>query len=121
MPNNRIDAFVEYVVTGYLDGRKNKRKLFLGIEKKALTDILGGQRLGSSQKDELRETCRYNDIGLAERSNYIVFFYLDDADDLTIDITGQKETLKKITDHFAKMHNKAADEEWGEYKFPKVE
>lgn len=120
MADIRINAFVEYVVTGSLRDRKAKGKRFLSVGRSALTYILGGQRLGSAQKEELREACKKHDIGLAERADQFLFFEWDDVLDLAINATSYKDNLKEHTDHFAKMHSRAADEEWEEFKFSKL-
>jgi hypothetical protein len=120
MSEGRINAFVEYVVPGLLQDRRSKGKPFLSVGRGALTHILGGQRLGSAQKEELREACKKHDIGLAERADQFLFFDWDDVLDLTINATSHKDDLKKHTDHFAKMHRRAADEEWEDFKFAKL-
>jgi hypothetical protein len=118
MAGNRIDAFVEYVVTGLL--RDNKKKPFLLIPRSALSQILGGQRLGSAQKYELRDACRRADIGLAEHQDRLLFFEWEDVKGLTIDAARKTHDLKKVTDHFERLRDYAADAEWEEYKFPQI-
>jgi hypothetical protein len=122
MVTSRIIPFVEHVVTGIYRDRPSQKKKVLSIGRNELTEIVGGKRLGPAQRDEVRDICRRLGIGLAELPNQFLFFDPDDLSEVTSDLNSLKGELKKLTDHFAKIHgSEAAEEDWAKRKFPKAE
>ena len=121
MASTKISAFVEHVLTGLYRDRSDKRKLIFSIGRGELAEIAGGQRLGAAQKGELLDTCRRLNIGVAELPSQFLFFAPDDVLQVTADLNGLKQEIKKLTDHFAKIHgSQAAEEDWEKRKFPKA-
>jgi predicted aldo/keto reductase-like oxidoreductase len=119
MTRNRIYAFVEYVLAGAYKNRKDKPKVLMTISRNSLTRVLGGQRLGSAQKEELRKICRTEGIALAELGDRFIFFDPDDVKRLCSQMTREKQ-LKDATDYFSRLQPGAADEEWEKYDFRKI-
>src|SRR5438132_877603 len=87
MANNRIPTFVVYVLEGVYRARANaKKKFLLSISRKSLLRVLGGERFGAAQKEELRDACRSEGIGLVELPDRLLFFDPEDIKDFTIEI-----------------------------------
>ena len=122
MPKHRVSAFIEYVLTGLYDRRENKSTLFLTIGRNSLTRILGGKRLGSAQKEEIREVCRSLGIAFSELADRWIFFSPEDVEEagLSVEIDDREKQLIDATNYFEKLTTDAADEEWKNYKFSKV-
>jgi hypothetical protein len=117
---SRNAAFVEHVVTGIYEHRKHDKKLFVTISRNALTRVLGGQRLGSAQKEEMRRVCDKIGVGFAELPDRLLFFDLERAETLSVKADGHEKQLKQATDHFARLNDEAATEDWNTYSFPKI-
>jgi hypothetical protein len=121
MTDNRIGAFVDYVLYGIYRDRQDKKKLFLSMSRKSLTDVLGGSRLGPSQKKELRQTCAESGVGLSEIGERFYFFDPAEIVSISTEIDDLKNEIKASTDHFEKLYNsEAADEQYEMHQFPKA-
>jgi hypothetical protein len=121
MADKRISAFVTCVLTGLYRDRKDKRILLLALCKNDLADVFGGKTLGSAQKQELRDTCRENDIGVSEFKDYFLFFAPSDTKELTADLGHLKEEIKALTAHFAEnLESDKVDEDWEGRQFPSL-
>jgi hypothetical protein len=117
---SRNAAFVEHVVTGIYAHRKHEKKLFVTISRNALTRVLGGQRLGSAQKEEMRRICDKIGIGFAELPDRLLFFDLEQAESLSVKADAQEKQIKQAIDHFVRLNDEAAAEDWKTYSFPKI-
>ena len=122
MANNRIGAFVVYVLPGIYEHRQNKQKLLVSLSRKSLTTILGTARLGPAQKEELRKECADNVVGFGEYNDRFYFFHPEHITKVTTEIDNLTRDIKKATDDFEKLYNsEAADEHREKFEFPAAE
>jgi hypothetical protein len=114
MANPKIKAFVEYVVCGYYEDHSSANKKFLQIRRDELAATIG-VGLGSSQKKQLRDVCRMNDIAMAELKKEFIFFAPGDIKKSTIDLNSKE--VKRLTDQYSKMTPAAAKKDYALRKF----
>jgi hypothetical protein len=110
-----VESFVEYALTGfYADHLKSEAgsKRLLMISKAGLQAVLGSKRIGSAQREQLRNSCMRLGIGMAEFSDRFIFFAPEDVQDITYDITNAKGRLQEETEEFARLRPSEADKQW---------
>jgi hypothetical protein len=109
----KVNAFIYYVLEGFYAKARKAHGQLLVLKKSDLYTILGCKRLGSAQRAQLQEACIYENIAVAELSDRLVFFSLDDvARDRTFDMTPHVTRLRDETNEFALLRSREADEEW---------
>jgi hypothetical protein len=117
---SKAKTFILYALSGLYanENGKDVKKIFFEISKPKLLNVLGMSRLGSSQREELQDTCIREGIAMAELVDKFIFFDPEMTKESGVfNMDAKASQLKKWTDKYDKLKRGEADKEWyGEFE-----